>query len=427
LFIGIALVIGILAGLYPSFFLSAFKPVRVLKGQTSTGSGKSFVRGSLVVFQFMISIFLIIGTIVIQRQLTYIQQKNLGFKKDQVLVVKDAFQLQSHLKEYKDEIQASSFVSSATVSSFLPVSGSQRGRDTFMKEGGSTNLSDMVSLLKFFVDEHYIETLGMKIVQGREFDPLLASDSTAIIINEAAVRTLGFGPEPLGKKLLTINGNNPDGSPDPTKTITWTVIGVVKDFHFESMKDVIEPLALFFSPSNGSIAMRFDGAHTSDVIELAERTWKKMAPNGEFVYSFLDEDFDRMYNYEYRLGKIFATFSGLAIIIACLGLFGLTAFTAEQRTKEIGIRKVLGASVPSIVVLLSKEFGLLVLIAYVIAAPAAWISTNWWLEGYSYKTEIGVFVYVLAGLSAFVVAWLTMSYQSIRAALANPVKALRSE
>lgn len=424
---GAALLIGIVAGLYPSFFLSAFKPVKVLKGNVMPTSRSGFVRSSLVVFQFVISIFLIIGTIVIQRQLDYIQEKSLGFEKNQVLVVRDAFQLQTHLKEFKDEMLSSSFVKNATVSNFLPVSGGDRGRDTFWKEGSAQDLNEMVSILNFYVDDQYIETLGMKVIQGRDFNSLQASDSAAIIINEAAVRSLGYGNDALGKKLIQITGNKADGTPDPSKTMTWTVIGVVQDFHFESMKDVIEPLALFLRPSTGSISIRFDAAHTEDVVDLAEKAWKKMASRGEFVYSFLDEDFDKMYAYERRLGKIFATFSGLAIIIACLGLFGLTAFTAEQRTKEIGIRKVLGASVPGIVMLLSKEFGLLVVVAYLIAAPAAWYSTNWWLEGYSYKTEIGILAYLLAGISAFGIAWLTMSYQSIRAALANPVKSLRSE
>jgi putative ABC transport system permease protein len=428
LFIVGAFVIGIASGLYPSFFLSAFKPIKVLRGQTSRGSGTSVVRSSLVVFQFMISIFLIIGTIVIQRQLNFIQERKLGFHKDQVLVIREAYNLGSHVKEYKDEMLKNSFVQSGTVSGFLPVSGTYRSNNTYWPEGADQNdMTRMVSLNQWSVDDEYIKTLGMKVIQGREFNPLQTSDSDACIINQAAVRVLGFGNNPVGKTITTIVGSKDDGLPDPNAKHSWTVIGVVEDFHFESMKSSIEPMALFLRPSTGHMAFRFDAAHTNDVLRTAEQAWKQMSPDRPFIYSFLDDDFAKMYSNEQRLGKIFMTFSILAIIIACLGLFGLTAFTAEQRTKEIGIRKVLGASVPGIVVLLSKEFGLLVLIAYVIAVPAAWYTTNWWLEGYTYKTEIGVFVYVLAGVSAFVVAWVTMSYQSIRAALANPVKSLRSE
>lgn len=204
-------------------------------------------------------------------------------------------------------------------------------------------------------------------------------------------------------------------------------MGVVEDFHFESLKQNISPLALFLNKNNGTAIFRFDAANSQDVITAVEKTWKEVAPGQPFQYSFLDEDFGRMYVSEQRLGKTFAIFASLAIIIACLGLFALTSFTAEQRTKEIGIRKVLGASVSSIVLLLSKEFGKLILIAFVLAAPVAWYAINWWLKNYTYKVEIGILVYAAAGLFAFAVAWITMSYQSIRAARNNPVTSLRSE
>jgi putative ABC transport system permease protein len=427
-FIGAALLIGLVAGVYPSFFLSAFKAVKVLKGQTSRGSGTSMVRSSLVVFQFVISIFLIIGTIVIQRQIDFIQERKLGFQKDQVLVIRDAFNLNGHTKEYKDEMLKNSFVQSATVSGFLPVSNAYRGRDTYWPEGADKDdMSRMVSLMSWSIDDDYIGTLGMKVLTGRDFDHRRSSDSSAVIVNEAAVRKLGFGNNVLGKKIIQIVGQKEDGLPDPNQTKEWTIIGVVEDFHYESMKESIDPLALFMKPNNGSVALRFDAAHSDDVIASAERVWKSLAPDRPFVYTFLDDDFTKMYTYEQRLGRIFVTFSILAIIIACLGLFGLTAFTAEQRTKEIGIRKTLGASVPSIVILLSREFGLLVIIAYAIAAPLAWYATGRWLEEYTYRTEVGIFVYAIAGVSALVIAWITMSYQSIRAAMANPVKSLRSE
>ncbi len=212
-----------------------------------------------------------------------------------------------------------------------------------------------------------------------------------------------------------------------TKIKSWTVIGVVEDFHFSSMKEGILSLGIFPGKSDGSVILRFNTNNTQQVIESIEKVWKQLAPGQPFQYSFLNEDFGKMYASEQRLGKIFSVFASLAIIIACLGLFALTAFTAEQRTKEIGIRKVLGASVGGIVILLSKEFGKLILIAFVLAAPLAWYAVNWWLKSYTYKVEIGIPVYLLAGIGAFTVAWLTMSYQSMKAALSNPVNSLRSE
>jgi putative ABC transport system permease protein len=246
-------------------------------------------------------------------------------------------------------------------------------------------------------------------------------------MNQSALKFFHYEKDPIGKKISTFDGNNPDGSPDRNTLKSWTIVGVVEDFHFESLKQNIAPLALFLEKNNGTVIFRFEAANSKDVISTVEKTWKSLAPGQPFQYSFLDEDFGRMYVTEQRLGKTFAVFASLAIIIACLGLFALTSFTAEQRTKEIGIRKVLGASVSSIVVLLSKEFGKLILIAFVLAAPLAWYAINWWLKSYTYKVEIGILVYAAAGLFAFGVAWITMSYQSIRAARNNPVTSLRSE
>jgi putative ABC transport system permease protein len=233
--------------------------------------------------------------------------------------------------------------------------------------------------------------------------------------------------DPLGKEITTFNGENPDGTPDPNNLKSFTVIGVVEDFHFESMRSDIAPLGLFIRKSPGNIIFKFEAKNAQDVIQTVEKTWKMLAPSQPLQFSFMDEDFERMYASEQRLGKTFGVFAGLAIVIACLGLFALTAFTAEQRTKEIGIRKVLGASVSSIVVLLSKEFGKLIIIAFVLAAPLAWFAVDWWLKNYSYKVEIGIGMYLLAGVVSFVIAWLTMGYQSIKAASSNPVTSLRSE
>ncbi|MGC3948259.1 MAG: ABC transporter permease [Chryseolinea sp.] len=425
--LGGALLVGFLSGIYPSLFLSAFKPVDVLKGRIASGMKSGLIRSGLVVFQFTISILLVIGTLTVQRQLNYIQEKKIGFQKDQVIIIKDAYALGDRIKSFMDETRKLNYISSATLSGFLPVSGSNRSDNTYWPEGKQPTQENLVGMQSWRVDHDYLKTFGMSIVQGRFFSEEFPSDSNAIVINQSAAQKFSLGTDPIGKRIATFGETNPDGTPDPNSLRTYEVVGVVEDFHFESLKQNITPLAFFLDRSTGMIAFRFDARDTKQVISGIESVWKNIAPDQPFQYSFLDEDFGRMYSSEQRLGKIFVIFAVLAIMIACLGLFALTSFTAEQRTKEIGIRKVLGASVGSIVVLLSTEFGKLIIIAFVIATPLAWFGVQKWLEAYTYKVEIGVAVYALAGLVSLAIAWLTMSFQSIRAASASPAKALKSE
>lgn len=424
------LIVGVAAGLYPSFFLSAFKPVDVLKGKLSQGARSGAIRSVLVVFQFLVSIFLITATIAINRQLNFIHQKNIGFDKDQVIIVKEAHLLGKKIRAFKNEVTGNSFIKSGSISGYLPVTGTWRGGDTFWKEGtvsAGNVVDDMLRLEVWNIDHDYLRTLQMEIKEGRGFFSEFASDSTGIILNEEAVKKFGFGKNALGQRISTITGQKPDGTPDPTQLTTWTVIGVVKDFHFAPMQTLIKPLAFKLDLSTGNIIFRFQGQDATAVIEAIRQAWSKFVPDQPLLYSFLDEDFEKMYESETRLATIFGLFAGLAITIACLGLFALTAFMTEQRTKEIGIRKVLGASVSNIVMLISREFGKLILISFIVSIPFAWFAISRWLESYSYRAEIGWMIYAFSGVIAVVIALFAIGYQSIKAAIANPVNSLKNE
>jgi putative ABC transport system permease protein len=276
------------------------------------------------------------------------------------------------------------------------------------------------------VDYDYVNTLGIELVEGRNFSRDFPSDSSGVILNESAIDRLGFSDSPIGHKISLFR-DNADGSMDHNQLETWEIIGVAKDFNFESLREQVTPLGLFFGSSRGSLAFRYEADNTQQVITTLENKWKQLAPGEPFNYSFLDENFQRLYSTEQKVGKIFALFSGLAIIIACLGLFALTAFTAEQRTKEIGIRKVMGASLQNIILLLSTEFGKLILWGFVLAAPLAAYGIQWYLQDYAYKTQISWWIYIVAGLITFSLALITMGYQSVQAAKTNPVEALKSE
>jgi putative ABC transport system permease protein len=404
-------IIGILAGLYPSFYLSSFKPISVLKGNLSRGSRNATTRSTLVIFQFATSIVLIAATVIIYRQMDYILNKNLGFNKDQVVMIQGINTLDRQRQTFKDELLQLSFVKSATISDYLPVRGTKRNGNSFWNEGTRAT-EESVSGQFWKIDHDYIRTLGMKVIQGRDFSPKMPTDTGAVIINQAMAHELEL-KEPIGKRLENYRG--------------WEVVGVVEDFHFESMRGKIEPLAMALEPGQNIISVKVGATDMANALPAIEKVWKKFSPHQPVRYAFLDDQYARMYADVQRMGRIFVTFACLAIAVACLGLFALSAFMIEQRGKEISIRLVLGASMKSIFRLLTVNFLKLVLIALVIAIPIAWFAMQKWLEDFTYRTEITWDVFLWAGVLAVAIAVLTISYQSVRAALARPVDKLRSE
>jgi putative ABC transport system permease protein len=415
-FLSTPIVLGLLAGSYPALYLSAAKPINILRGRLSLGFRSGGFRNVLVVFQFAIAIALIIGTLVIYSQLNYIRHRDVGYNRDQVLTVLNTTSLANQAEIFRDEVEKLPGIVGSTMTGFLP-NKVRDGSITYYKDPSAKG-NEAFLLHRWLIDARYIPLLGMKMVSGRNFSANMPTDSSGILINETAARLLGY-PKPINKPLY--RGPGPDDA--------FHILGVVKDFNEGTLHDPIEPIAFHLARDRHAVSFRIQTDNIPALISAIRERYRSMdrSKGQPFVYSFMDEAFDKQYASDQRTGRIFISFSLFAIFIACLGLFGLVNYSAEVRTKEIGIRKVLGASVSQIVGLLSADLLKLVILASVIACPIAWWSMHNWLQDFAYRTTIGWWIFPLSAVLAALITLLTVSFRAFKAAMVNPIKSLKTE
>jgi putative ABC transport system permease protein len=408
--------VGMLAGTYPAFFLSSFNIINILKGKKNTQPGSSqHLRSGLVIFQFAVSTALIICTIVVYKQLHFMQNKELGFDKTQALIINDTYLIGKDQPAFKQQLLQDSRVVSATLTRDVPIGTPViDGTQAYAKENIANEGHSEIHINKYHVDYDYLKTLGMQMKEGRYFSPAFA-DSTAVVLNETAVKEFDINGDPVGRSIITSGQHE------------YNIIGVVKDFHYTSVKEKIVPLVMMLGRNTGGMIVKIRTAGIDGLVASIKNIWNSYNPNGPFSYNFIDDRFAAVYKAEERTGEIFSVFAIISIIIASLGLFGLSAFSIALRTKEIGVRKVLGANVSQVVVLLSKDFLYMVLIAFAVAVPVTWFAMHKWLQEFAYRINIGWAVFALAGCAAVFIALVTVSFQAIKAAIANPVKSLRTE